>query len=100
MTITADDQALEPGALVRLFDLDCTGFGGEMLRFHGHLQQGPIHWQGNAYQAWPVSYTHLQVAHRHGLLEASGEAVGRDLGALVHARQSTDRWILCKEPRC
>lgn len=48
MTITADDQALEPGALVRLFDLDCTGFGGEMLRFHGHLQQGPIHWQGNA----------------------------------------------------
>ena len=46
MTITADDQALEPGALVRLFDLDCTGFGGEMLRFHGHLQQGPIHWQG------------------------------------------------------
>lgn len=54
MTITADDQALEPGALVRLFDLDCTGFGGEMLRFHGHLQQGPIHWQGNAYQAWPL----------------------------------------------
>lgn len=54
MSIATDEQLLEPGSEVRLFDLDCTEFGGDLLRFHGHLQQGPIYWQGNAYQPWPL----------------------------------------------
>jgi len=54
MAITADVQRLEPGALVRLYELDCTGIGGDILRFHGHTQAGPIYWQGNEYSPWAI----------------------------------------------
>lgn len=53
--ITADVQLLEPGALVELFELDCTEMGGDLLRFHANLQSGPIQWQGNAYNPWPIT---------------------------------------------
>jgi lambda family phage minor tail protein L len=53
--ITADVQLLEPGNLVELFEVDCTDMGGDLLRFHAHLQSGPIVWQGNTYSAWPIS---------------------------------------------
>lgn len=54
MTIQADVQQLEPGALVQLFELDGTSIDGSILRFHPYLQQGPIWWQGNEYSPWPV----------------------------------------------
>lgn len=54
MTITADIQQLEPGRLIELFEVDCTGIGGDMLRFHEHLQTGSIWWQGNEYKPWPI----------------------------------------------
>ncbi|WP_186137969.1 phage minor tail protein L [Burkholderia gladioli] len=57
MTITADIQQLEPGALVELFEVDCTSIGGDLLRFHGHLQSASIWWQGNEYKAWPIQAT-------------------------------------------
>ncbi|WIF69758.1 phage minor tail protein L [Metapseudomonas otitidis] len=34
--IRRDFQTLEPGSLVQLFEVDCTAFGGDVLRFHGH----------------------------------------------------------------
>ncbi|MGA4005986.1 phage minor tail protein L [Ralstonia nicotianae] len=54
MKITADIQRLEPGALVEVFELDATGIGADMLRFHGYTQVGPIWWQGNEYSPWPI----------------------------------------------
>ncbi|WP_414446862.1 phage minor tail protein L [Burkholderia sp. 22PA0099] len=57
MTITADVQQLEPGRLIELFDVDCTRIGGDMMRFHGHLQSGSIWWQGNEYKPWPIQAT-------------------------------------------
>lgn len=36
MTLSHDVQTLEPGSLVQLFEVDCTQFGGDVLRFHGH----------------------------------------------------------------
>ena len=56
MTVNADLQKLEPGAEVRLYDLDLTIFGEEMLRFHGH-NGGVIVWQGNEYYPWPLQAT-------------------------------------------
>lgn len=52
--INYDIQTLEPGALIELFELDATGIGGDILRFHGHTQVGPIWWQGHEYQGWPI----------------------------------------------
>lgn len=54
MTLTADIQGLEPGEHVELFELDATGIGGDRLLFHGYVNAGPILWQGNAYQPWPI----------------------------------------------
>lgn len=55
MTVREDVQKLEPGALVELFELDATTIGGDLLRFHGHTQQGGITWQGNVYDPWPIT---------------------------------------------
>ncbi|WP_321866763.1 phage minor tail protein L [Paraburkholderia tropica] len=54
MTIAADIQQLEPGRLIELFEVDCTAIGGDVLRFHGHLQSASIIWQGLEYKAWPI----------------------------------------------
>jgi lambda family phage minor tail protein L len=64
MTYAADIQTLEPGAEITLFDLDArsiTGGGaGDIIRFHGHVQSGPILWQGNTYDPWPVQLDGLK----------------------------------------
>jgi len=54
LPITNDIQQLEPGGLIELFDVDCTAIGGDMLRFHGHLQSTSIFWQGSEYKPWPI----------------------------------------------
>ncbi|MCY0385663.1 phage minor tail protein L [Robbsia sp. Bb-Pol-6] len=54
MTISVDVQKLEPGARIVVFDVDCTGIGGDFLRFHAHLQETSIFWQGNEYKPWAI----------------------------------------------
>ncbi|MFM0595325.1 phage minor tail protein L [Paraburkholderia dilworthii] len=54
MTIAADVQQLEPGDLVQLIEVDCTAIGGDILRFHAHLQSTSIFWKGDEYKPWPI----------------------------------------------
>lgn len=54
MTVYADIQSLEPGAMVELFELDSTTLGGSITRFHGYTQVGSIHWQAVEYSPWPI----------------------------------------------
>jgi lambda family phage minor tail protein L len=54
--IAAELQKLEPSAIVELFELDATAFGGDLLRFHAGtngLSQNIV-WQGRTYTAFPV----------------------------------------------
>ena len=50
-----DIQALEPGNLIRLYELDAIRLGGSVWRFHGHagdslgMPDGTIVWQGQVY---------------------------------------------------
>ena len=53
MSMSTDVQLLEPGDAVRLYEVDATHLGGEVMRFHGHLQEGTIIWQGQVYE--PIS---------------------------------------------
>jgi lambda family phage minor tail protein L len=63
-------QKLEPGAKVKLIEVDCTEFGGDILRFHNYnidytadeLKAFPvdaeippkkIQWKGEEYTTWP-----------------------------------------------
>lgn len=47
-------QMLEGNSMVELFTVDYTAMGGDVLRFHKHLQQGVIYWQNQEFQPWPV----------------------------------------------
>ena len=54
--ITSEIQKLEPSAIIEMFELDATAFGGDLLRFHAGtngLRQNLV-WQGNTYTAFPV----------------------------------------------
>lgn len=55
-TITSEIQKLEPSAIIELFEMDATAFGGDLLRFHAGtngLRQNLV-WQGNTYTAFPI----------------------------------------------
>lgn len=54
--IETDIQRLEPGAIVELFEVDLTPFGGDLLRFHAGTNElrANVVWQGNTYTAFPV----------------------------------------------
>ena len=56
MTIAADIQSLEPGAVVDLFELDLTPLGGSILRFHpgSNGLVANVVWNTNAYEAFPI----------------------------------------------
>lgn len=53
-TITKIIQGLAPGNFVELFEVDMLSIGGDVLRFHGYPQQGPIYWKGDTYTPWSV----------------------------------------------
>lgn len=57
MGILGDIQTLCPGRMIELFEVDASGIGGDVMRFHGHRQTAPIIWQGLSYTAWPVQGT-------------------------------------------
>lgn len=57
MGINSDSQLLEPGNLIVLYELDCRELGGDLLLFHGHIQDGPIFWQDMEYKPWPLEAT-------------------------------------------
>lgn len=54
MTFESDIQKLEPGNLIRLYEVDATRLGGNLMRFHGHAQEGDIIWQGQLYEALQI----------------------------------------------
>lgn len=57
MSIQSDVQKLDAGALVELYVLDATSLpGGSVSYFHAGTNGlgGPVVWQGNTYQPWPV----------------------------------------------
>lgn len=51
--ILEDAQKLTPGNLVTLYEIDCTGIGGAIERYHNH-NDGKIVWQGNFYEPWAI----------------------------------------------
>jgi lambda family phage minor tail protein L len=71
-------QTLEPGAKVRLIEVDCTEFGGDILRFHNYnvsyteaellafqasgaeIPPKKIVWQGEEYSTWPYQISGIE----------------------------------------
>lgn len=71
-------QLLEPGAKVRLIEVDCTSFGGDVLRFHNYnvdhtpeellayqisgaeIPPKKLIWQDEEYSAWPYDLSGIE----------------------------------------
>lgn len=49
-------EKLEQSAMIRLFDVDLTGMGGPLSRFHSGLNEKmePVIWQGYVYSGFPA----------------------------------------------
>ncbi|WP_192880117.1 MULTISPECIES: phage minor tail protein L [Photorhabdus] len=80
MMINADVQKLEPGSTLRLYEVDGTAFGADILRFHNEtipytakelataggnaaaLKKKSIWWQGKEYGPWPVKIEGLDMS--------------------------------------
>lgn len=56
VSITSEIQTLAPSAVIELFVLDLTAFGGDVYRFHAGTNglRQRIVWQGNTYEPFPV----------------------------------------------
>ncbi|MCQ9618405.1 phage minor tail protein L [Paenalcaligenes niemegkensis] len=80
MGITADIQRLEPGDVIRLFELDATELGGDIQRFHGHKQDKPIIWQGNDYL--PISIEVRGLAMATNKTTAPSFVIGNEIGGV------------------
>lgn len=109
MSITEDVQQLEPGNLVELFELDCSAIGGDVQRFHGHLQSGSIFWQGNEYDPWPIEASGYErtgdaqqpsptvtVGNINGVIGAMCLALGDLVGATVRRRRTFGKYLDAK----
>lgn len=73
--INADVQKLEPGSTLRLYEVDGTAFGADILRFHNEtipytsaeletdkLPKKSLWWQGKEYGPWPVNIEGLDMS--------------------------------------
>lgn len=62
--ITSEIQKLEPSAIIELFELDGTSFGGDLLRFHAGTNglTTNIVWQGNTYTAFPIKASGFEIS--------------------------------------
>ncbi|KWV17126.1 phage minor tail protein L [Xanthomonas translucens] len=105
MSILADIQTLEPGARVRLFELDATDLGADQLYFHAHRQSTPIVWQGEVYYPWPVEATgfertsdqppnpRLRVGNIDGTITAMCQLFDDLVGARLIVRQTLVQYL-------
>ncbi len=126
MSITADDQKLEPGNQITLFEVDGTAFGADVLYFHNHavayteeevlaagddeskLPGKPIYWQGIRYDLWPCQIEDIE-ANGDGTPVSPKLSVGNldgSISALCHLFQDMKSGKghhppnVCALPRC
>ena len=76
MPLNTDVQLLEPGDAVRLYEIDATHLGGDVMRFHGHLQEGAIIWQGLVYEPMSIEAKGLDLAIAERRAEAAANQPG------------------------
>lgn len=61
---TADLQSLDPGAILDLWELDCTSQGGSIQYFHGGTNElgTPVVWKGQSYAPMPVQVEGVELS--------------------------------------
>ncbi|PHM37200.1 phage minor tail protein L [Xenorhabdus innexi] len=99
---------LGQAAILNLYEIDLTAFGGDIYRFHdgmnGRLQ--PVIWQGVRYEAYPVEVSGFEMngkgpsarpkmvfANINGLMTAINQDFHDALGAVVTRHQVPEQYL-------
>ena len=106
--IAVELQSLEPSAIIELFQLDASSFGGDIYYFHAgtnNLRQ-PVVWQGQEYTPFPVEITgfefnaggqlprpKMKVANVTGVITALVLAYQDLLGAKVTRKRTMKKYL-------
>lgn len=108
MSIESDIQRLAPSAIVDLFELDATGIGGTIIRWHSGVNgfDNDVRWQGNAYSRFPVEAQGfartgkgtmprptLKAANVSGLIGALARQMNDLVGAKVIRRRTFVKYL-------
>lgn len=68
MTIDSDKQSFAPGREVILYELDCTGLGGELWYYCNSADEAsPVSWGGNVYTPVPIDADGFEINGRGSL---------------------------------
>lgn len=103
-----DVTNIEQKAMLELYEIDLSRFGGDIYRFHdgmnGVLQ--PVIWQGMRYEPYPVQVTGFNMtaqgasdrpkmtfANLDGLLNSINKSYDDALGAVVTRRQVLEQYL-------
>nr|WP_239558830.1 phage minor tail protein L [Morganella morganii] len=99
---------IEQSAMLDLYEVDLSRFGGNVYRFHDGMNGllKPVIWQGNRYDPYPVQVTGLSMtaqgasarpkmtfANIDGLLTAINNDYDDALGAIVTRRQVMEQYL-------
>jgi lambda family phage minor tail protein L len=108
ITITSELQKLAPNAIIELFQLDATSFGGDIYYFHAGTNQltQSIFWQEQEYLPYPVQVTgfefsaggqlprpKLVVSNLSGIITALVLAYDDLLGAKVTRKRTMQKYL-------
>lgn len=107
-SITSEIQKLNPSAVVELFELDASTFGGDTYYFHAGTNdvKQNIVWQGQTYTAYPVEITgftfvtgeqiprpRMRVANVTGIITALVLAYDDLIGAKVTRKRTLAKYL-------
>lgn len=108
MTIQQDIRSLAPGQVIELYELDATALGGAVTRITSNASPlaGPVVWQGNTYNPFPVDaegfdYSgqgslprpKMKVANVTGAMSVLAAAYGDLLGAKLTRRRTLAKYL-------
>ena len=108
LKIASELQKLAPNAIIELFELDATSFGGDVYYFHAGTNglTDAITWQGQEYQPYPVQVTgfeftaggqlprpKLAVSNLSGIITALVLAYDDLLGAKITRKRTMQKYL-------
>jgi len=94
MSIVQTVQELSPGAIVSLIEVDLTGLGDSIYRFHNGTNElnTSVVWQGNTYTQFPVELVGFETSTQ-GSLSRPTMKIANVSGLLVPLMKSLDDLI-------
>lgn len=93
-------QSLAPSAMIELFEIDATKYGGDILRFVAHTNEfgTDVVWQGNTYIRMPIDATGFDL-NTSGTLPRPSMSISNIQGAMAGLARQHNYFLGCRVTR-